>query len=235
MALEKATLITPIKRIGILAAVVIAFALGLAGTVYLSLRSPEVKVPEVVGKHYVEGQTTLEDAGLNIRKRMKRFKPDAQPDTILDQSPRTGEVVKSGQTVAVVVADENSGKESDSAAGETEAGETPKPSPTPAEAPANRNANNDNREQRNRNANRNTNRNSNRNSNRNANDQNSNNSNRNANRNANRNTNANNRNANAAGNRNADALRNTNNANRNANRRPPVTLTSPSNSSDNMP
>ncbi|HEY0077316.1 MAG TPA: PASTA domain-containing protein [Pyrinomonadaceae bacterium] len=205
MSQQKPTILTAIRRIAIVAAILIAFVVGLAGTVYLSLRSPEVKVPEVVGQHYLAGQNALESAGLNIRRRAKRFKGDAKPDTILDQSPRAGEVVKKGQTVAVVTADENSGKEIPV--------ETPEPAETPSGKPQNANNTNaaprnenQNRDQRNRNSNRNTNRNGNAN-NRNANNQN--NSNRNANQNSNRNANANNRNA---GNRNANAngSRNTN-------------------------
>ncbi|MGH9903643.1 MAG: PASTA domain-containing protein, partial [Pyrinomonadaceae bacterium] len=109
MALQR-TMWAALRRIGIVVAIGAAFVLGLTGTVYLSLRSPEVTVPDVVGQHYLAGETALGEAGLNIRKRARRFKSDAQPDTILDQSPRPGEVVKVGQTVAVVVSDEHSGK-----------------------------------------------------------------------------------------------------------------------------
>jgi hypothetical protein len=95
--------IRTLSRLGIILAVAIAFLTGLAGTVYLSLRSPEVKVPDVVGKDMVSGEALLNDSGLNIRKRASRYSPEARPNTILDQSPRPGEVVKEGQTVAVVV------------------------------------------------------------------------------------------------------------------------------------
>ncbi|HEX8422421.1 MAG TPA: PASTA domain-containing protein [Pyrinomonadaceae bacterium] len=219
MSQQKPTVFTAIRRIAIVAAILIAFVVGLAGTVYLSLRSPEVKVPEVVGQHYLSGQNALESAGLNIRRRAKRLKGDAKPDTILDQSPRAGEVVKKGQTVAVVIADENSGKEIPS--------ETPEPVETPAGKPQNANTNaaprneNQNRDQRNRNTNRNANSNNRNANNQNANNRNANNSNRNANQNSNRNANrngntnnannrnANNRNANANGARNSNANRST--------------------------
>ena len=39
-----------LRRIGIVIAIAIVFVFGLATTVYLSLRSPEVTVPDVVGK-----------------------------------------------------------------------------------------------------------------------------------------------------------------------------------------
>src|SRR5438270_6714283 len=89
-----------LRKIGIIIAVVAAFLFGMAGTVYLSLRSPEVKVPDVVGKDYAAGEQALDNAGLNVRKRATRAVADKQPNIILDQVPRSGEVVKVGQTVA---------------------------------------------------------------------------------------------------------------------------------------
>src|SRR5258708_2311318 len=77
--------------------------LGVTGTIYLSLKSPEVKVPEIVGKDMVSAEETLNHAGLNIRKRTSRFSPGTQPNVVLDQIPKAGEVVKEGQTVAVVI------------------------------------------------------------------------------------------------------------------------------------
>lgn len=90
-------------KLAILLAVVVAFAVGLVAVIYLSLRSPTIQVPDVVNKQYMEGETTLEKSGLNMRERARRYKPDVPPGVILDQSPRAGEVVKAGQTIAVVV------------------------------------------------------------------------------------------------------------------------------------
>ena len=81
--------------------VAIAFLFGLATTVYLSLRSPEVKVPDVVGKNRFDAEKILADADLNFRVRATRPSTQAQPDTVLFQLPRPGEVVKTGQTVAM--------------------------------------------------------------------------------------------------------------------------------------
>lgn len=203
---------TALRRIGIVAFIAIAFTLGLAGTVYLSLRSPEVSVPEIVGQHYLTGQSTLEGAGLNIRKRARRYKGDAKPDMILDQSPRAGEVVKKGQTVAVVVANEESGDKMPEATGDAAASDDAKPTPTPSpERNSNANTNaaqneNQNRDRRNKNSNKNTN------ANKNANNQNTNNQNA-----SNRNRNTNNANANANSARNANRNANSDARNRNAN------------------
>jgi beta-lactam-binding protein with PASTA domain len=87
----------------VVALIAVAFAFGLVSTIYLSLRSPNIPVPEVVNQSYFDGEKTLARAGLDIRERAKRYKPGVEPGRILDQSPRAGEVIKAGQTVAVVV------------------------------------------------------------------------------------------------------------------------------------
>jgi len=85
----------------ILAGIAITFFLGLLGTVYLSLRSPEVKVPDIVGKDRASAESTISDANLNFRVRAERPIGNSQPGTVLLQLPGAGEMVKAGQTVAV--------------------------------------------------------------------------------------------------------------------------------------
>ncbi len=82
-------------------AIAAAFLFGLATTVYLSLRSPEVTVPNVVGTNRFEAEKILGDADLNFRVRATRPSTQAKPDTVLFQLPRPGEIVKAGQTVAM--------------------------------------------------------------------------------------------------------------------------------------
>jgi beta-lactam-binding protein with PASTA domain len=202
-------------------AIAIVFVLGLATTVYLSLRSPEVTVPVVVGKDRFEAERVLGAAGLNFRVRATRPSNQMKADTVLFQLPRGGEVVKAGQTVAMDIS--RSVKEGESS-------EAVVPEPTPEEKPANQNANeaaaaNENKPKRNKNTNKNANDNSNANT-----------GNRNANANSNRlgtNKNANAGNSNAAGNRNSNrpALIINNNANRSVNQngtgRPPAAKPSP--------
>jgi len=108
-------------------AIVVVFLFGVATTVYLSLRSPETKVPDVVGKNRFDAEKTLEEADLNFRVRAYRPSSQAQPDTVLFQLPRAGEVVKAGQTVAMDVSRP------------TKAGESPEA--TPDESNENRNTN----------------------------------------------------------------------------------------------
>ena len=81
--------------------IAIAFSLGLMGAIYLSLRSSETRVPDIVGKDRTAAENTISDAGLNFRVRATRPTSEAKPDTVLIQLPHAGEIVKVGQTVAV--------------------------------------------------------------------------------------------------------------------------------------
>lgn len=225
MALRR--IVSAFGKLGAAAVIAAVFAFGLIATVYLSIRSPEIQVPEVVNQSYSDGEATLEKAGLDIRERAKRYKPDVQPGVILDQSPRAGDIVKAGQTIAVVVSRGPKEGEQPPPAEEVpgEKGEGSKPAANENSASSsNKNENRERPKNTNRNTNRNTNGNSN--ANRNANARNTNlNANRGANANRTLNTNANRpRTVNTnARNANAGGARNTNSARppaANANRRP---------------
>ena len=209
--------LSAIRRLTIVIAIAIVFVFGLATTVFLSLRSPEVKVPDVIGKDRFEAERVLGDAGLNFRVRANRPSNEVSANTVLFQLPRGGEVVKAGQTVAMDIS--RGVKEGESA----EAVATPDKSPEESPANANETPANENKPRRNKNTNTNANGNSN-NANRNAN----------ANRaNANRNNNGNtNRPANANSNR--PTLTINGNANRavtpNGNVRPPAPRPAPTKS-----
>src|SRR5947207_6090714 len=90
-----------LKRITIVIGIALAFTLGLLGAIYLSLRSSETRVPDIVGKERGAAETTISDAGLNFRVRAERATSEAKPGTVLIQLPHAGEMVKVGQTVAV--------------------------------------------------------------------------------------------------------------------------------------
>lgn len=181
-----ARVVSVFRSITIVIAIVVVFLFGVATTVYLSLRSPETKVPDVVGKNRFDAEKILEEADLNFRVRAYRPSNQAQPDTVLFQLPRAGEVVKAGQTVAMDVS---------RPAKEGESPETVTPVDEPSE---NRNTNssanaNENKPRRPRNQNENANGNKNGNTNANANAKPAN---ANANRAANTNANVNRPNAN---------------------------------------
>ncbi len=193
--------LSALRRISIVIAIAIAFLFGLATTVYLSLRSPEVTVPDVVGKDRFEAEHVFGEASLNFRVRATRPSNQLKPNTVLFQLPRAGEVVKAGQTVAMDIS---------RAAKQGEAAEPIAPEKKPGEEKAAevRNINesessntNEDRPKRNRNANKGAN------------------TNRNTDGAANTNSNRTSENNNASSNRNS---------NQNENRLPPAPKPSPS-------
>jgi beta-lactam-binding protein with PASTA domain len=211
--------LSALRRIGIVVLLAITFLFGLATTVYLSLRSPEVTVPEVVGKDRYEAEKILAQADLNFRVRATRPSNQVKADTVLFQLPRAGEVVKVGQTVAMDVSRTTLAGEASEADATDKKLEEEKAANANASAVKNEN---ENRPRRNRNTNKNTN------------------ENENANSATNRNGNANNvransnntnsvTNTNRPGNANVPPGRNTNqrDSNQNENRRPVVPRPSP--------
>jgi beta-lactam-binding protein with PASTA domain len=216
--------LTALGKVGVVLAVLVAFAFGLVGTVYLSLRTAEVKVPDVLGKDRLTAETMLDDAGLKIRVRGARASAE-KPDTILSQLPEAGQIVKVGIPVAVEVSRAPKEGESVRSIATEPSQETEKPADNANQSSTATNQNqnqNQNKPPKNKNTNKNAN-----------------------NKNANNSNNANSTNANRnANNRNANTTRNTNNSNRNANatpnanrttnnsntiRRPPVITTPPFN------
>ena len=160
-----------IKRVVIVIGIAVAFSLGLLGAIYLSLRSSETRVPDVVGKDRTAAETTIEEAGLNFRVRATRATAEAKPDIVLIQLPAAGVTVKVGQTVAVDIsrasangqsnppdtANDNTSNNQNQNANTTSSSASPSPTPKKRPSPrANSNANgnaNANATNRNRNAN----------------------------------------------------------------------------------
>lgn len=91
-----------IGRLTMLAVLLAAFLGGVAGVVYLSLSGDEIKVPEIVGKDFVESEKELAALGLKLKKRADRLSSEKM-NTVLEQLPRPGETVKTGQMILVVV------------------------------------------------------------------------------------------------------------------------------------
>ena len=85
--------------VGILLA---AFTAGMAGVVYMSLSGRELSVPEIVGKDFVESEKELAALGLKIKRRADRPSTE-KVNTVLEQLPKAGETVKTGQMILVVV------------------------------------------------------------------------------------------------------------------------------------
>jgi hypothetical protein len=207
--------LSALGKVGIVLSIIVIFLFGLVGTVYLSLRTSEVKVPDVLGKDRLAAETMLNDIGLSIRVRGTRPSTEKKPDTILSQLPEAGQVVKAGIPVAVEVS--RAPKEGEAVSSTAE--ETEQDANKPADN------SNTNQSTTNQNQNQNQNQNKPKNKNKNSNNANTKNANNRANNsnNANGARNANNANANRntnSGNRNTTP--NVNRGNQNANKRPPV-------------
>jgi beta-lactam-binding protein with PASTA domain len=217
--------LTALKRLFIVVGIAVAFTLGLLGAIYLSLRSSETKVPDIIGQDRSSAENTISSAGLNFRVRAMRPTSEAKPDTVLIQLPHAGEIVKVGQTVAVDISRPTKEGES-STPTNSNANSNSEKKPENDNA-ANSSANSNDNKQKKKPANKNTNDNLNANANRTTN--------RNRNSNDNRPTNGN-LNANPAGtpvhsnlNSNSGPKGNTNRSggNVNTNRRPPVNAPTP--------
>ncbi len=220
MSLTKQAL-TALKRVAIVIGIAVAFTLGLLGAIYLSLRSSETRVPDIIGKDRAAAENTISSAGLNFRVRAMRPTSEAKPDTVLIQLPHAGEIVKVGQTVAVDISRPTKEGESSSTPTSNTNTESAKVNNNSAGANDNANDNKPKRKPANRNANDNLNGNSNR----------ATNQNRNTNGARNANTNANPTGTPARGNQNANIPprgdANRSNSNTNSNHRAPVTAPTP--------
>ncbi len=207
--------LTSVKRVLIVVGIAIAFTFGLLGAIYLSLRSSETRVPDIIGKDRTSAEDTISSAGLNFRVRATRPTSEAKPDTVLIQLPHAGEVVKVGQTVAVDISRPTKDGES-STSTNTNANSNTEKKPENDNATSSNTNSNDNKPKK-KPANKNASANSN---------ANSANRNRNSNGNANRATNGN-VNANPAGTP-VHSSQNSNNVPKvNVNRRPPATAPTP--------
>ncbi len=90
----------------IVASLAVAFLIGAGYVVYRSLQGTEIIVPEIVGKNYAESEKELEALGLRVKKRADRYSEEA-PNTVLEQLPKPGDTVKTGQLILVVTSKPN--------------------------------------------------------------------------------------------------------------------------------
>lgn len=93
--------LSAIGKLFIVIALAGTFLVGMASVVYMSLQGNEIKVPEIVGKDFVETEKELSALGLKIKKRADRYSTE-KINTILEQLPKPGETVKTGQMILVV-------------------------------------------------------------------------------------------------------------------------------------
>ena len=90
-----------IGRLAAIGLLAFAFLFGLAMVVYMSLQGTEIKVPEITGKSFSESERELASLGLKIKKRADRNSPE-QINTVIEQLPKPGDTVKTGQLILVV-------------------------------------------------------------------------------------------------------------------------------------
>lgn len=93
--------ISAIGKLAALAALLAVFVFGMALVVYRSLQGSEIKVPEITGKNFADSEHELALLGLKIKKRADRVSQEP-PNTVIEQLPKPGETVKSGQMILVV-------------------------------------------------------------------------------------------------------------------------------------
>ena len=94
--------ISALGKLAVVALLLATFLGGMAAVVVVSLSGDVIKVPEIVGKDFVQSEKELEALGLKIRKRADRVSSE-QMNTVLEQVPKAGETVKTGQWISVVV------------------------------------------------------------------------------------------------------------------------------------
>lgn len=95
-----------IGKLFIVIALAGTFLVGMGGVVYMSLQGQEIKVPEITGKDFAESEKELASLGLKIKRRADRYSTE-KPNTILEQLPKSGETVKTGQMILVVTSKTN--------------------------------------------------------------------------------------------------------------------------------
>jgi len=94
--------LSAIGKLVFVAVLLAVFLATMAGVVYMSLSGAEVQVPNITGKDFVESEKELAALGLRIRKRADRESTETI-NTVIEQLPKAGDTVKSGQWISVVV------------------------------------------------------------------------------------------------------------------------------------
>jgi serine/threonine-protein kinase len=77
------------------------FFFGAGLITYLAVRGRTVAVPNVVGKSKWAAKTEFDEAGLRMDFKSPAYNDRAPADTVTDQSPSAGTIVKTGQIVRV--------------------------------------------------------------------------------------------------------------------------------------
>lgn len=122
----------------------IAFFISAGMVVYLSLRSKEVKVPNVVGKAQADAERLLVTEGLRLKVKATGISEKTEVSLIGDQTPSAGSTVKAGQVVTVTFGADAAEKKEEVAnakptakpTAKSSASPTAKPKPKPSGSPS---------------------------------------------------------------------------------------------------
>jgi serine/threonine-protein kinase len=90
-----------LKRLLTVIFLVGVFGLSSLVVMYFALRGRTVEVPNIVGKTEADAEIELRDAGLRIKVISRAYNNKVPANTVSDQSPAPGEIVKTGQQVRV--------------------------------------------------------------------------------------------------------------------------------------
>lgn len=94
--------LSAVGKLVLVAVLLGVFLASMVAVVSMSLHGEEIKVPAIVGKDFVESEKELAALGLKIKKRADRPSTEKM-NTVLEQLPKAGDTVKSGQLILVVV------------------------------------------------------------------------------------------------------------------------------------
>lgn len=108
----------------------VAFFISAGLMVYLSLRSKEVKVPDLIGKAEGDAERLLGTEGLRLKVRNRTTDEKVQANLISEQIPNAGVTVKAGQVVNVTISTGIDARKAEAEAKPTPTA-TPKPKPKP--------------------------------------------------------------------------------------------------------
>jgi beta-lactam-binding protein with PASTA domain len=99
--LSRKGLTDTLKSLLTLALLAVAFIAGAGTITYLAVRGRTVAVPNVVGKSKGAAKAEFDEAGLRMEFKTPAYNNEKPADTVTDQSPAGGTIVKTGQIVRV--------------------------------------------------------------------------------------------------------------------------------------
>ncbi|HXF04241.1 MAG TPA: PASTA domain-containing protein [Blastocatellia bacterium] len=79
------------------------FVLSTSVAIYLAMRQPQVKTPQLIGMSLPQAQEMARRLGLELQVKNRRYDDRYPPDAVVDQWPPPGMTIKRGQAMRVVL------------------------------------------------------------------------------------------------------------------------------------